>query len=213
MAAAMSAVPARFHVCQLADRFNYMLFQIVWFLLDVAVSLVGGACLLRLYMQRQRVPFGNPIGQLVFALSDWIVLPLRKLMPTRGSWDVPSLVAAFALLLLQMVIGWLLGAAASVLAVPWLALCGLVKLALMGMMGILLAYAILSWVQPYSPIYNVLQRLADPLLVPIRKIVPLIGNVDLSALVGMIVLQVGLIVLAHVQAWGLGAIAMGAMGL
>ncbi|GGH58248.1 YggT family protein [Comamonas phosphati] len=190
-----------------------MLFQIVWFLLDVAVSLIGGACLLRLYMQRQRVPFGNPVGQLVFALSDWIVLPLRKLLPTKGNWDVPSLVAAFALLLVQMVIGLLLGAAASVLAVPWLALCGLLKLALMGMMGILLAYAVLSWVQPYSPIYNVLQRLADPLLAPIRKIVPLIGNVDLSALVGMIVLQVALIVLAHVQAWGLGAIAMGATGV
>jgi YggT family protein len=190
-----------------------MLFQIVWFLLDVAVSLIGGACLLRLYMQRQRVPFGNPVGQLVFALSDWIVLPLRKLLPTKGSWDVPSLVAAFALLLVQMVIGWLLGAAASVLAVPWLALCGLVKLALMGMMGVLLAYAVLSWVQTHSPIYSVLQRLADPLLAPIRKIMPLIGNVDLSALVGMVVLQVGLIVLAHVQAWGLGAIAMEAAGM
>jgi hypothetical protein len=46
---------------------------------------------------------------------------------------------------------------------------------LSGMMGILLIYAILSWVQPYSPIYGVLQRLADPLVAPIRKVVPLIA--------------------------------------
>jgi hypothetical protein len=58
-----------------------MLFQIISFLLDVAAGLLGGACLLRLYMQYQRIPFGNPVGRFVFALTDWIVLPLRKVLP------------------------------------------------------------------------------------------------------------------------------------
>ena len=181
-----------------------MLYQIIFLLLEVVTGVLGGACLLRLYMQAQRVPFGNPIGQMVFALTDWIVLPLRKAMPTKGRWDWSSLIAAFLLQRAQVLLMWaLLGAKGAVLALPWLALCGLVKVALTGMMGILIVFAILSWVQPYSPISGVLQRLSDPLLSPIRKLVPLIGNVDFSALIGLIALQVGLIALNYVQAYGL----------
>jgi hypothetical protein len=60
-----------------------MFFQIISFLLDVVAGLLGGACLLRLYMQYQRIPFGNPVGRFVFALTDWIVLPLRACCPYR----------------------------------------------------------------------------------------------------------------------------------
>ena len=116
-----------------------MLFDIFSFLLDIVVGLVAGACLLRMYMQAQRVPFGNPVGQLVFALSDWIVLPLRKVLPGKGRWDMSCLLAAFALELVEVLLIWLLlGAKGAVLALPWLALCGLVKVALSGLMGILL---------------------------------------------------------------------------
>ena len=79
-----------------------MLFEIVLFLLDVVVGLISGACLLRMYMQAQRVPFGNPVGQLVFALSDWIVMPLRKVVPAKGRWDKSSLIAALLLQLAQL---------------------------------------------------------------------------------------------------------------
>ena len=71
-----------------------MIFQIVSFLLDVVGGLLTGACLLRLYMQLQRIPFGNPVGRLVFALTDWLILPLRKAIPPVGRWDVSSLLAA-----------------------------------------------------------------------------------------------------------------------
>ena len=59
-----------------------MLYQIVSLLLEVATSVLAGACLLRLYMQHQRIPMsvrsGNPLGRFVFALTDWLVLPLRR---------------------------------------------------------------------------------------------------------------------------------------
>ena len=185
-----------------------MLFEIVLFLLDVVVGLISGACLLRMYMQAQRVPFGNPVGQLVFALSDWIVMPLRKVVPAKGRWDKSSLIAALLLQLAQVLLIWLLlGAKSTALALPWLAFCGLLKVILSGMVGILLVFVILSWVQPYSPIYGVLQRLSDPLVAPIRKVVPLIGNVDFSSLIALIILQVLLMVLNYVQAGGLVTIA------
>ena len=71
-----------------------MLYQIVSFVLDVVAGLLCGACLLRIYMQWQRIPFGNPVGQFVFALSDWMVLPLRRVLPAVGRWDGASLLAA-----------------------------------------------------------------------------------------------------------------------
>ena len=59
-----------------------MLYQIVALLLEVAVGLLAGACLLRLYMQWQRIPMslrsGNPLAKFIFTLTDWLVLPLAR---------------------------------------------------------------------------------------------------------------------------------------
>lgn len=177
-----------------------MLVQILQFLLEVISGLIAGACLLRLYMQAQRIPFNNPIGQLVFALSDWLVMPLRKVIPNRTRYDLSSLVGALLIMLVHYVLLWLLmGASGNVAMVPVLALFGLVRMALTGLIGILIVYAVLSWVQPHSPIAQVLYRLSEPVLRPLRKVIPLIGGVDLSALVAIIALQVMMMMLGHIQ--------------
>ncbi len=178
-----------------------MLFQILSFLLDVASGLLTGACLLRLYMQLQRVSFANPVGRLVFALSDWLVLPLRKLVPSAGRWDLSCLVAALLLQLVQYLLLWLLvGGGMGLAWLPWMALFGLARVAVSGLMGLLIVYAVLSWVQTRSPISDVITRLCEPLLRPVRRVLPLLGGVDLSPLVVLVLLQVVMIVLGHLQA-------------
>jgi YggT family protein len=177
-----------------------MFYQIVSFLLDVVVGLLTGACLLRLYMQLQRVSFANPVGRLVFALTDWLIMPLRKLVPPVGRWDMASLVGAVLLQLAQYLVLWLiLGAGAGLAWLPWLALFGLVRTALTGLVGLLIVYAVLSWVQTRSPIADVINRLCEPLLRPLRRVIPLLGGVDLSPLVALVLLQVALMVLGHLQ--------------
>ncbi|MEG1100304.1 MAG: YggT family protein [Comamonas sp.] len=177
-----------------------MIVQILQFLLEVISGLIAGACLLRVYMQAQRIPFNNPVGQLVFALSDWIVMPLRKVIPNRSKYDLSSLVAAVVVVLVQYVLLWLLmGAGGNLAVVPLLALFGLLRMVLTGLIVILIVYAILSWVQPHSPIAGVLHRLSEPLLRPLRKVIPLLGGVDLSALVAIIALQVLLMILGNLQ--------------
>ena len=174
-----------------------MIVQILQFLLEVISGLIAGACLLRVYMQAQRIPFNNPVGQLVFALSDWIVMPLRKVITNRSKYDLSSL---FAAVVVQYVLLWLLmGAGGNPAVVPLLALFGLLRMVLTGLIVILIVYAILSWVQPHSPIAGVLHRLSEPLLRPLRKVIPLLGGVDLSALVAIIVLQVLLMILGNLQ--------------
>ena len=98
------------------NSLNVMFYQILAFLLDVASGLIGGACLLRLYMQQQRVPFANPVGKVVFALTDWLVLPLRRVVPSVGRWDLASLVGAFLLELAQFGILWLIAGSLASLA-------------------------------------------------------------------------------------------------
>jgi YggT family protein len=177
-----------------------MIVQILQFLLEVISGLIAGACLLRVYMQAQRIPFNNPVGQLVFALSDWIVMPLRKVIPNRSKYDISSIAAALLVMLVQYVLLWLLmGAAGNPLVVPVLAVFGLLRMVCTGLIVILIVYAILSWVQPQSPIASILYRLSEPLLRPLRKVIPLLGGVDLSALVAIIALQVVLMVLGHLQ--------------
>lgn len=185
-----------------------MIAQILSFLLEVAAGLISGACLLRLYMQAQRVPFSNPVGQLVFALSDWLVMPLRKVIKPTGKYDMSSLVGAVLIQLVHYLLLWgLAGAAGALTMVPLLALFGLLRMVLTGLVGLLIVYAILSWVSPHSPIYGVIARLCQPVLRPLQRIIPLVGGVDLSPLVALIVLQVLLMVLAHLQFSVLGAAA------
>jgi YggT family protein len=182
-----------------------MLYQIFSLLLEVAAGLLAGTCLLRLYMQYQRIPMsarsGNPLAKFIFTLTDWLVLPLRRVIPAVGRWDLASLVGAFLVQLVQFLILWgLTGMAANLLSIVVLAAFGLVRMAISGMTGLVIIYAILSWVQTQSVAADFLQRLVMPLLTPIRRLVPLIGGIDLSPLVLLLMLQVGGIVLGSLQA-------------
>jgi YggT family protein len=185
-----------------------MLYQIFSLLLEVAVSVLAGACLLRLYMQHQRIPMsarsGNPLGRFVFALTDWLVLPLRRVVRSLGSWDMASLVAAFLLELGQFGLLWLMaGAGGGLFAVPILAAFGLVRLFISGMTGLVIVYAVLSWVQTRSVMSDVIERLVAPALMPIRRVLPLIGGIDLSPLVLLLLLQIASIVLGNLQGMAL----------
>lgn len=175
-----------------------MFFQITSFLLDVAAGLLGGTCLLRLYMQLQRIPFGNPVGRFVFALTNWIVLPLRKVLPAYRRWDLSSLIAAYLFELAQYgLLALMIGRGAA--AVPLLAAFGLVRLVISGVTGLVIVYAILSWVNADSPMADVIERLAAPLLRPFRRLIPLVGGLDLSPLALLVALQVLAIVVANLQ--------------
>jgi YggT family protein len=176
-------------------------YQILSFLLDVVVGLLGGTCLLRLYMQYQRVPFGNPVGRFVFALTDWAVLPLRRILPAVRRVDTASLVAAFLLELAQVGVLWLVaGRPGEAGLLPLLAVFDLLRLVISGLTGLVIVYALLSWVQADSPITDVIDRLCMPLLRPWRRLIPLVGGIDLSPLAFLVVLQVIGMVLSALQA-------------
>ena len=165
------------------------------YLIDVVFGLFTYALLLRLVMQLLRAPFRNPVGQAVMALTDWIIKPLRKVLPGAGGIDWASVVAAYLfqyvwLLALYFAFGrgFTLGTSLFFLAIA--AVIALVKALLWLTIVVVFAQAILSWVAPDGPLAGVLNALTFPLLRPVRRLVPPVGGtLDLSPLI--------VIVLAH----------------
>ncbi|PKO48602.1 MAG: YggT family protein [Betaproteobacteria bacterium HGW-Betaproteobacteria-4] len=170
--------------------------QAIVFLLDAVVSFFCTLFLLRFMMQAMRVSFGGQIGDFVIKLTNWAVKPLRRIIPGAGGFDWASLVAALALQLLFT--GIIVGASISfgevdgasvALTILWITVRGLLRLSVYIMIGALILQAVLSWVNPYSPLSAPAHQLTRPLLDPIRRIVPLISGIDLSPLVAILLLQ------------------------
>lgn len=175
--------------------------QIISLVLDVVAGLIGGACLVRLTMQWQRIPFNNPIGQFIFAVSDRLVMPLRRWVPAAGRLDTASLVGAWLVKLTQFIVLWLLGGGqGAVLLVLVLSFIGVLQLAISCLTALILLYAVLSWIQAGSMNLVLIDRLCQPWLAPIRRAVPLVGGIDLSSLVLLVLLQIAGMVVGSIQA-------------
>ena len=166
--------------------------QALWLLLETLGSLLATACLLRAYLNRVGIGSRNQIGHFVVAVTDWLVRPLRRLVPAGRTMDWASIVGA---LLVSSVLAFVFvsmfgGGRPSLGAVLMLSLFWLVKWSLWLLTVLVLVQAVLSWVNPYAPIAPTLDALTRPFLAPIRRLVPLIGGVDLSPLVLILAIQV-----------------------
>ena len=165
--------------------------QAVLFLIDTAFSLYLMVVILRLWLQLVRADFYNPFSQFVVKATNPLVLPLRRIIPSIGRLDTATLVLAYAIMLAKLVTLQLLQSG-QMLVVPSLifAVIFLVKEVFTLLFWILVIRALLSWFsQGRSPVEYVMHQLTEPLLKPIRRILPPLGGLDLSVLVVLIGLQ------------------------
>ena len=183
-----------------------MLQQIASFLLDVVAGFFVYLLLARFLFQWLRVPFRNVLGEFVIAVTNWMVLPARRVIPSLAGLDLASLLLAWLLQALLLYVLFLIAGLGfssapetAVLVIAGLALIDLVRFAVYILVFALIVQAVLSWVSPYSPVGPLVDTLTRPFLRPIRRFVPPLGNVDLSPLVLIVVLQVLLIPLAHLR--------------
>ena len=183
-----------------------MLQQIVSFLVGVLVDFFVYLLLARFLFQWLRVPFRNVLGGFIIAATNWMVMPARRVVPALFGLDLASLLLAWLAQGLGLFVIYSLagldfssapGIAAGILA--GLALLDLLRAIVYIFVFALIVQAVLSWVNPYSPVAPLFDALTRPLLRPIRRMVPPLANVDLSPLVLIVLLQVLLIPLAYVQ--------------
>lgn len=183
-----------------------MLINILLLIIDTAVGFITLMLLARFFMQWQRVSFRNQIGQFVVTTTDWVVRPLRRLIPGLFGLDMASLLPAWAFQTLFVFIEMAMrgvpftGNPAGVLLGLWgLGLVELLRMLVYLVFAVVLVAAVLSWVAPHSPAGPVFNALSAPFLRPFRRIVPTIANIDLSPLVLLLVLQILLMVLGSLR--------------
>ena len=179
-----------------------MLAQAGIFLLDTLIGLFSLALLLRFYMQAFRAPFRNQVGAFVVQITNWLVMPLRKILPGVFGLDLATLLSAYLLQVLLIVAVMFIGTwsitmlpANMLVLVLWAALLATLRISIYLLIGILFIQAILSWVSPYSPLMPLAPQLTRPFTNPIRRLVPPIANIDLSPVIAILLAQVTLIFL------------------
>lgn len=181
-----------------------MIYQITNLLLQAFVTIIGGACLIRCYLQFFQINIGKAtgyqIGAYLMTLSNWLIIPLRKVLPSIGRLDSASLLAAYLIGLAKVFVLWLLsGAPIEVVTLLIFGVFELIELFLSGVIGAVFVSIILSWVSANSMFYYFLSSLTDPLLSPIRRNMPRLGMFDLSPLILLIAIQVLQIILANLK--------------
>lgn len=163
------------------------------FLISTLFDLYIMVVLLRIWLQAARADFYNPFSQFVVKATQPVVGPLRRFIPSIGSIDLATLVFAYLLCLVKFIALIFIASGGSVSfdgSFPFLALLSLVKAAGGLLFWVLLLRAIMSWVsQGRSPIEFVFHQLTEPMLAPLRRIIPVMGGLDLSVLVLFIGLQ------------------------
>lgn len=188
-----------------------MLGNAATFLTQTLCEFFAGVLLLRFWMQFSRVAGRNPLSAFVQALTNFAVLPARRVIPGLWGLDLATLLLAWLTLVVEMLLilllkGGALESGAAIATLLLMALILLLRLAVYFAIGAIFVQVILSWVNPASPLMSVVSALTRPLLRPIQRIVPPIGMVDLSPLVALLLLQLVLMVpLAYLERWvGLG---------
>jgi YggT family protein len=180
--------------------------QIGVFLVDAVVSFFVFMLLARFHFQWLRVPFRNPVGEFVLATTSWLVVPVRRMVPGLAGLDLPTLLLAFVLQALGL---WLqaaiVGAEPAALTIAAIALVDLLRYSLYILVFAVIVQAVLSWVNPYTPVGPVFDSLTRPFLRPLRRFVPPVGNVDLTPLILLLALYVVLIVVNHLRVAAAGA--------
>lgn len=177
-----------------------MLNEALQFILETLLGLFLFALLLRFYLQLLRAPFHHPFCQFITTLTDFAVLPLRRLLPSRRAFDPVTLLLAFATaFLLHLALLWLQGfpllvAGAGIYpALALLALARLIKISLYLLIAAVFLQALASWINPRGLLMPLLALLTRPFLRPLQKRVPPVANVDLSPLIIFILCQLLLI--------------------
>ncbi|RBL84242.1 YggT family protein [Streptomyces cavourensis] len=180
-----------------------MLGEILRFLLEIAFTLFGAALIARAWMHAIRLHPFNPLARVIYQATNWLVLPLRKIIPAGNKIDWTSIVAAWLAALAYLVLIWMvaLGALLPAVLLPKFLLGALfmaAKWALNLVVWLTLIQAVLSWVNPMAPMMPLLQALTAPLLDPVRRLLPR-TSIDFSPLVLLIVAQIVLMVLARLS--------------
>jgi YggT family protein len=160
--------------------------EAIRYIVDMLLWLLLLAFVLRLLFQLVRADFRDPMADAIVRVTNWLILPLRKVLPPIGKIDTATvvavlLVAAARTFILMALAGAGFGDGVAFLRITLLDLVGLV---LRVYLFAMLLYWLTSMVSPggYAPGVRLLGQVCEPILKPVRRVIPRIGQIDFSVL-------------------------------
>lgn len=193
-----------------------MLADILITILLIASTFYLTIVLLRFLLQLARADFYNPISQFVVKATNPPLRPLRRFIPGWGGIDGAALVLAVAI---QAITFFLILFALNG-SIPGINPLTLLTWSVLNVLGLIvkiyfwsvIAVVVVSWVAPGShhPAIQLVAQITEPVMRPVRNVMPAIGGLDLSPIVVFLILNVISVVIDHMKvAAGLGAIGVG----
>jgi YggT family protein len=163
------------------------------YILQTIGSLYLLIVLLRFILQLVRADFYNPVSQFIVRATHPLLKPLRKIIPSLAGLDLASLVLAILVQLLLMALTLMLlgyGLDNPLQLLVW-SIIGVTALFLKVFFFALIISVILSWVAQgsHNPTAMLINQICEPLLAPIRRILPSMGGLDLSPIVAFLLLN------------------------
>ncbi|MGD8107920.1 YggT family protein [Pantoea sp. FN0302] len=161
------------------------------FLVTTLINLYVKVLLLRIWMQWARCDFYNPFSQFVVKITQPVIKPLRRVIPSVGPLDTASLLLAYVLSVLMFTLVFALQSSVFLFDPVFLyfGLVSLVKAAGVLVFWVIIVRSLMSWIsQGRNPVDYVLIQLTEPLMAPVRRFLPAMGGIDFSAMVVILIL-------------------------
>jgi YggT family protein len=160
--------------------------EAIRYIVDTLLWLLTLAFVLRLVFQFVRADFRDPMADAIVRVTNWLILPLRKVLPPIGKVDTATviavlLVAAARTFIMMAMAG---GGVGDLLVFTRITVVNLVDMVLRIYLFAMLLYWLTSFVSPggYAPGVRLLAQVCEPILKPVRRIIPRIGQIDFSVL-------------------------------
>lgn len=163
------------------------------FVISTLFSLYVLALMLRFVLAWVRADFYNPVSQFLVKITNPVLVPVRRLIPPVGGIDLASILTMLAVQMLGIALILLLrGGGIGLQVLIFVSLTELVDLLFKLYIYGIVIQAILSWVNPgtYNPAVNLLHSITEPVLRPVRRLLPPLGGMDLSPLLAILGLEV-----------------------
>ena len=169
------------------------------YLITLVLGLYILAVMLRFLLQLVRADFYNPFSQFIVTITNPALRPLRKLIPGFAGIDWPSILLLCLLQGIEICLIALLkiGSVPAIAGLLVLIIAYLIKLLLFIYLVLIIIQVIISWINPgaYSPMTIIIYQLTEPVMRPVRRIIPVTGGLDWSPLVVLVCLNLLLMLL------------------
>lgn len=167
----------------------------VHFLIQAVLSMALYVVLLRFWMQWVRADFRNQIGQFIITMTNPLVIPLRKVLPSIGTIDTATVVLALIIAIIKLFVYFALhGVGADPIAMLVISVGLVLRYSIYLFIAAIVVGIIASWVNPhtYHPVVMVARSISNPLLAPAQRLIPPLAGLDFSPVVVLLLLQASL---------------------